>query len=803
MEDASGETIGEHVGHMEDEADQLPNEVQPDESHMDPSRWWFASSAFPMIAGTLGPVASAFSICALVRPWRQDFPPDSDISKAEFVGDPVWLTVINGIQLVIALVANLALLLNMTRRLRFAIAQPITIVGWYISSIALIALAATASGPLLIEPQAQYIWSQAFYYAIYSAILYFVVASLMVVTFAGAQAGHYEKDFMLTPSQRTLMLQTISFLMYLLVGALVFCNVEDWSYLDAVYWAAVTLFTVGFGDYYPTTSLGRALLFPYALIGVISLGLVIGSIRSLILERGKHRLDARTLEKKRRNIIRRMTNKGQDHILVPIRDNQAAPSLNSASGTGLTEFERREQEFKLMRHIQQAAAHRRRWYAMAISATTWCVLWLVGAKIFQECEVSYQGWTYFDGFYFAFVSLTTIGYGDITPISPAGKSFWVFWAFLALPTTTVLISNAGDTVVKSIRDATDQIATITILPGERGFKKDLKRFLRTLSFGKLFVEEEIGETPGGFMGDLPRNDYDNEGNDDEEEGDEDELEAEGVKTKAGEAKEAVGKRDEDNHGERVAANAAAENENDKRKAVPPPPSEKEEDINGNSTHRLVTFNDDARQPPDRNKKKSAQSPLRLRRTESNGSSSTTTKSPKDKDNDRTPSSQTLKISRAVSFPRQTMPELPKNKADYHVALIEEIGRVMQHLKSKPPRKYTFQEWAWYLSLVGEDEGDADRHRKAQHQQTGRFGKLKRRKTADGGEEKEYEDGDEVNEKGEKKQWSWVGSKSPLMGSQEEAEWILEKLTQRLRDELREHSKVGKEGKKETGSMDGE
>lgn len=54
------------------------------------SRWWFASSAFPMIAGTLGPVASAFSICALVRQWRQHRPPGTGVADATFVTDPPW-----------------------------------------------------------------------------------------------------------------------------------------------------------------------------------------------------------------------------------------------------------------------------------------------------------------------------------------------------------------------------------------------------------------------------------------------------------------------------------------------------------------------------------------------------------------------------------------------------------------------------------------------------------------------------------------------------------------------------------------
>jgi|SRR3569833_2842689 len=113
------------------------------------SRWWFTGSVFPMMAGILGPVASAFSICALVRPWRQLGYPGSDVGTAEFVDDPVWsasrfryvpgsisnrrtprLITVNAIQLVLALVANFFLLFNMARRIPFTVAQPITITGW-------------------------------------------------------------------------------------------------------------------------------------------------------------------------------------------------------------------------------------------------------------------------------------------------------------------------------------------------------------------------------------------------------------------------------------------------------------------------------------------------------------------------------------------------------------------------------------------------------------------------------------------------------------------------------------------------
>lgn len=300
---------------------------------------------------------------------------------------------INAAQLAIALISNLFLLLNMARRVRFSIAQPVTIIGWYISSFALVGLTATASGPLKLTSPPDHALSQAFYYAVIAAGLYFIVASLMVVTVVGAYMGRYDKDFNLTMSQRTLMLQTISFLVYLLGGATVYARIEGWAFLDAVYFADFTLLTVGIGDIAPTSDLGRGLLFPYAIGGIIILGLVIGSIRSLVLERGKAKLGARMVEKERRMILKKMQRK-KAHILVPIHNEDAVLSRES-SNSGLTERQRREEEFNLMRKVQDRATTRRRWTSLAVSASTWFALWFVGAAIFQVCIFFAQTFVYF------------------------------------------------------------------------------------------------------------------------------------------------------------------------------------------------------------------------------------------------------------------------------------------------------------------------------------------------------------------------------------------------------------------------
>lgn len=45
-------------------------------------------------------------------------------------------------------------------------------------------------------------------------------------------------------------------------------QLEDWRYDDALYWAVVTITTVGFGDFYPETAGGKVFTILYAIFGV-------------------------------------------------------------------------------------------------------------------------------------------------------------------------------------------------------------------------------------------------------------------------------------------------------------------------------------------------------------------------------------------------------------------------------------------------------------------------------------------------------------------------------------------------------
>ena len=68
---------------------------------------------------------------------------------------------------------------------------------------------------------------------------------------------------------------------YILVSALVIFNIEPdtfGSFFDAVYWATVSLTTVGYGDIYPVTTVGRIVTMVSSFVGIAIVALPAGII---------------------------------------------------------------------------------------------------------------------------------------------------------------------------------------------------------------------------------------------------------------------------------------------------------------------------------------------------------------------------------------------------------------------------------------------------------------------------------------------------------------------------------------------
>lgn len=205
--------------------------------------WWFASTGIPLLAATLGPLANVSSIAALVTSWRQNNYLDGEFVSDLFgvpYADPRWCYWLNVVSLICGFLGNFFLLCNFTQKIRYTIALPATIVFWYISSGLLIAI--TACMEVYAPPNRPYdIYTQGYWYAVAAAVFYFVCSVLLMVNMLGYYLGHYPDHFALSDSQRTLILQTMFFFIWIAGGAGVYSKIQtdagedQWTFPNSLY----------------------------------------------------------------------------------------------------------------------------------------------------------------------------------------------------------------------------------------------------------------------------------------------------------------------------------------------------------------------------------------------------------------------------------------------------------------------------------------------------------------------------------------------------------------------------------------
>jgi hypothetical protein len=241
-------------------------------------------------------------------------------------------------------------------------------------------------------------------------------------------------EFAFDTHHHWLMFYTVLFLIYILLIARLYTSIEGWRYLDSVYWAIVTALTIGFGDIKPVSSVGRGLVCLVAPIGMLLLGIIVYHIGKIVLEEAKSTLEEKMKSRKREKEASKRHY--EDHNIGEVR----------------------RKAYERMRHIEHSARLKCQLFTVAVSLATWLFLWLAGAFFFHLCEREQDQqnlgnpqqtgqrshWTYVESLYMAQAALLTVGYGDFSPQSEAGRSLFVLWAMLAVPTTTVLIASMVD-----------------------------------------------------------------------------------------------------------------------------------------------------------------------------------------------------------------------------------------------------------------------------------------------------------------------------------------------------------------------
>ncbi|CAE8581645.1 unnamed protein product [Polarella glacialis] len=175
---------------------------------------------------------------------------------------------------------------------------------------------------------------------------------------------------------------------YFALSIAVFTNLEGWSWTDCVYFASITLMTVGYGDVAPKQASSRFFLVAFVLISLMVVATSVGDFLETLV--------ALEIKNEKASRVKKMQ---RSKKLAGIFDQDG------------------------LRY------HWRRKFA-------WCLL-SMGALIFSGALLAklflQDADTWTDAVYFSVATLTTIGYGDVVPVQNGSKLAVSFFCLFGVP----------------------------------------------------------------------------------------------------------------------------------------------------------------------------------------------------------------------------------------------------------------------------------------------------------------------------------------------------------------------------------
>lgn len=231
-------------------------------------------------------------------------------------------------------------------------------------------------------------------------------------------------------------------------GAVSEPEIQETRVLDAFYFAAVTITTVGYGDVVPEAdNLNAKLFITFYLLGMLPLLAFLVEITNFFY----------TLEGDNEFLFREI----QRNKLVNIEALHHLRKITSYAEAANEELKVQKDHVKIAKRT------------LMRSLITLMVVFLVGGVFFSFAPG--EELSPLDSFYFSVVSLTGTGFGDITPATDVGRVFAIFWltigkflVFRSIGATTNIVVELRILKVRRLmlkeransvtRDAMDQIA---------------------------------------------------------------------------------------------------------------------------------------------------------------------------------------------------------------------------------------------------------------------------------------------------------------------------------------------------------
>ena len=222
----------------------------------------------------------------------------------------------------------------------------------------------------------------------------------------------------LVQQARLMFLPLLIFACFVIGSTIMYHKLEGWSWGLSVYVCIVVLTTVGFGDVAPVTAGGKIFTILYIFMSftiVLSCVALVFAAVSTQTERGQ----AQVLKALR--AVRKKPPIERDHAPAqappsPSRGLRRLGSVNSTS----REIDR------------QRRSEARRKYLQDLAEVTLCLTLVICVFAFV---VHYnEGWDLLDSFYWSVVTVSTVGFGDMTPDKPSTRAVvaWLLIFFVAV-----------------------------------------------------------------------------------------------------------------------------------------------------------------------------------------------------------------------------------------------------------------------------------------------------------------------------------------------------------------------------------
>ncbi|HET9220544.1 MAG TPA: potassium channel family protein, partial [Terriglobia bacterium] len=139
---------------------------------------------------------------------------------------------------------------------------------------------------------------------------------------------------------------------------------------------------------------------------------------------------------------------------------------------------------------------------------------MVGLLVFGTLSFHFvEGWTLFDGFYMTLMTLTTVGYGEVHPLSPSGRIVASALMMLGVMTVFISIGVLVDVIIKieladrfgrkRRQQMIEKLNGHYIVCGAGRVGRSVIRELRRSGAAVLLIDSDVGRAQWGIQDGIP------------------------------------------------------------------------------------------------------------------------------------------------------------------------------------------------------------------------------------------------------------------------------------------------------------